>query len=325
MRDINQTSLVFVSNSTYEDNSTTATVTITYKDGVPTYADFLTALVYLPPECLTESQSGNLDWTTRMSTSTSTDVSNSTSQTSKFTVPAGNFQCINITLTLTGMDFGTLTFMYDVASGILVFEQWVPSYGDIITLSLTAENATLGAGSVLLDLILPIAVLAIPAAMGIDKASNKLRRRRHRPNVPADGGAPRQNFDRVIYINLTGALFSLASVFVPWGQLLGIPMYLPLSLQLLFLSSATLLTPEMLTVSFMAHAAAILAWTSLALQVYKRLRLTPRLLAIVSGALAFIAASVFIGTGWTLSWGTVAIVVAGIFAITGAIAVKAKR
>jgi hypothetical protein len=320
---ISQTSLVFLSNSTYEYSSTNTTVTIDYRDGIPTYADYLTALIYLPPECISQSQHGSLDWATRMNTNTNTNVTDKTSQIVNFTVPAGDFQTINITLALTGMDFGTLTFLYDLASGILIFEQWVPSYGDIITLSLTSETVTLEAGSVLLDLILPITVLTIPAAMGLDKASKKLRRRSHNYEDHHERGGTK-DLHRVFFIILAGALLNSASLFLPWGKFLGIQMYLPLSLPLVFTVSTAMWTPTMLTASLAAHAAAALAWSGIALQVYTKMRLAPRLVAVSSGVLAFATASLFIWAGWTFSWGSLAIIAAGVFAITGAVAANVK-
>jgi len=320
---ISQTSLVFLSNSTYEYSSTNTTVTIDYRDGIPTYADYLTALIYLPPECISQSQHGSLDWATRMNTNTNTNVTDKTSQIVNFTVPAGDFQTINITLALTGMDFGTLTFLYDLASGILIFEQWVPSYGDIITLSLTSETVTLEAGSVLLDLILPITVLTIPTAMGLDKASKKLRRRSHNYEDHHERGGTK-DLHRVFFIILAGALLNSASLFLPWGQFLGIQMYLPLSLPLVFTVSTAMWTPTMLTASLAAHAAAALAWSGIALQVYTKMRLAPRLVAVSSGVLAFATALLFIWAGWTFSWGSLAIIAAGVFAITGAVAANVK-
>jgi len=320
---ISQTSLVFLSNSTYEYSSTNTTVTIDYRDGIPTYADYLTALIYLPPECISQSQHGSLDWATRMNTNTNTNVTDKTSQIVNFTVPAGDFQTINITLALTGMDFGTLTFLYDLASGILIFEQWVPSYGDIILLSLTSETVTLEAGSVLLDLILPITVLTIPTAMGLDKASKKLRRRSHNYEDQHERGGTK-DLHRVFFIILAGALLNSASLFLPWGQFLGIQMYLPLSLPLVFTVSTAMWTPTMLTASLAAHAAAALAWSGIALQVYTKRKLAPRLVAFSSGVLAFATASLFIWAGWTFSWGSLAIIAAGVFAITGAVAANVK-
>jgi hypothetical protein len=319
--DINQTSLVFFSNSTAADSSMNSTITINYKDGIPTYADYLTALIYLPPECLAKTRSGDVNWTTSVGTTMSTIVGNGTSQTSNFTVPAGNFQCLNLTLTLTGMDFGTLTFIYDIASGILIYEQWVPNYGDIITLSLISENATAATGSILLDLIMPIAVLAIPFVMGIDQAIKRVHSRGRKLDVERDGGEP-QNRRGALHITLAAAVLGVAAVLMPWGQLLGIPMYLPLSLQLVLINSVALSTPTMLAISFFAHAAAFLAWTSVAVQVYLKPKLTSRLLALASGVLAFVATTVFIIMGWALSWGSVVIVVAGIFAVAGALAAK---
>jgi fatty acid desaturase len=97
-------------------------------------------------------------------------------------------------------------------------------------------------------------------------------------------------------------------------------MYLPLSLPLVFTESTALLTAIILTVSLPTHAAAVLAWISLAVarEGHTKRRLTPRLVAVAFGVLAFFAASLFIGGGWMLSWGSLTIVVAGIFAIAGA-------
>lgn len=57
-------------------------------------------------------------------------------------------------------------------------------------------------------------------------------------------------------------------------------------------------------------------------EVYTKRRLAPRLVAVASSVLAFFAASLFIGAGWMLSWGSLTIVVAGIFAIAGAVAMR---
>jgi len=176
---LNQTALVLQIDSSSAASNVSSEVTAIYQSGIPTYVDSLTALIYLPPECIIQSLQGNLEWTKQIDTRTPANVTEETSQTLNFTVQAGTFQSINITLALTGPDFGTLTFIYDVASGILIYEQWVPSYGDVIVLSLMAATYSHTMQQTIFNLILSVATLVIPAATAIRQAQRLLKRRGH--------------------------------------------------------------------------------------------------------------------------------------------------
>ena len=313
---LNQTTLVFQSNSSSAPPS--SGVTILYQDGIPSYADYLTALIYLPPECIARSLQGNLNWTKQIGTRTLASVAEGTSQTLNFTVQAGTFQSINITLALTGVEFGTLTFIYDVASGVLIYEQWVPSYGDIIVLSLMAATNSPEIQQTIFSLILPAATLVIPAATATHQTRRWLKRRsrmheKQPEKANLKSGFPRKPF----YAILVGASLNLASVFLPWTQFVGLQIYLPLSLPSALTGSSGPFASvsSSAAISLIAHAAAILAWVSIAIHLYTTKKLAPQLVAIASGILAFASAAIFIQTGWASSWGLLTTVIGAILTI----------
>lgn len=45
---LNQTALIFQSSSTSTNSSIMSEMTVKYQDGIPTYADYITAMFYLP-------------------------------------------------------------------------------------------------------------------------------------------------------------------------------------------------------------------------------------------------------------------------------------
>lgn len=313
---LNETTLVFQS----EAEEVSSRVTVKYQEGIPTYVDYLTALIYLPPECLAESMKGNLEWTTTVNTRTLATVTNKTWQTRSFEVGAGVFQTINITLTLAGMDSGTLTFIYDVDSGILVYEQWVPSYGDIVILSLMAATYAPGPQQTILNLILPATALATPAAIAIRQTRKTLKKRSPKSEQPLKDAFLRSGFpEKPFYITLAGALLILTSVFLPWSQFAGLQMHLPLSLPLALGGSAGPFAsaPVSTTISLMAHSAAILVWLSIAMHLYTSKKLAPQLATIASSLLAFASAITFVQSGWTPSWGVPITAIGGILSILG--------
>jgi len=317
---LNETALIF------QSTSTSSKVTVQYQDGTPIYIDYLTALVYLPLDCLAESLRGNLEWTTRINTHTLATVTEKTSQTLNFTVGAGTFQSLNITLTLTGLDAGTLTFIYDINAGILIYEQWTPIYGDIITLSMMAAAYAPGVQQTIFNLILPTATLATPVATAVHQTRKALQKRSRHEQQPKDAavksGFPRKPF----YAILVGASLNLASVFLPWSQFSGSQIYLPLSLPSALTESSGPFasTSTFATISLIAHATAILAWVSIAIHLYTTKKLTPQLATITSGILAFTSAAIFIQTGWTSSWGPLMTVIGGILTIAGTAAANIK-
>jgi hypothetical protein len=129
----------------------------------------------------------------------------------------------------------------------------------------------------------------------------------------------------VFYTLLGGALLGLASLLIPWGQLLGLQIFLPLSLPLVFAESLTSSTPISVTTSLAAHLATVLAWSSFAAYIYTKKRLIPQLIAVASGVLALSSAILFIQTGWALSWGWVMVIIAGIFAIAAGALLQTRR
>ena len=317
----NQTTLILQSNTT----ESTSTVNLEYSGGIPRYADYVTALFYLPPECIAQSLLGNLNWTAKLTTRTPAVVTNWTSNSLNFTVDAGNFESLNVTLTLAGMDSGELTLIYDIDSGIMIYEQWIPIsgsqlYGDIIILSLNAVTSPSETSQTIINLVLTIAVFATPAAMFLHGV-NKSLQRRHRAkrlepsNIRAKDGFPGKPF----YVIVAGSLLNLASTMLPWSHLAGSWVYLPLSLPSTLAGSAALFTSTstLLAISLIAQASAIVAWISIALQVYTGNMIAPKMMTIASSVLALVSAIIFIQTGWTASFGPPVIVVAGVLALTG--------
>jgi len=318
---VNQTTLVFQSNSTSINSNISSRVTVKYQDGIPTYADYLTALVYLPPKCIAQSLYGDLEWTTQINILTqTTTVVNKTSQILDFTVEAGTFQSINITLILVGPDYGTLTLIYDVNSGILIHEEWIPSYGDIIILGLTMITYAPAMQQTIINLILPAATLATPMVTGIHQTRRTLHKRSHKREQQTKEATAKIAFlKKPFYTILVGALLNLASAFLPWGQSAGSQIYLPLSLPSALTAStlSSISTATLVAVSIMAHVTAILAWLTIAIYIHTNKRLTSQLVAIVSSALAFVSALVFIQTGLTPSLGPPTTLIGGILTTAG--------
>jgi hypothetical protein len=328
---LNQTALIFQSSSADANSSLRAVVTVEYQDGVPTYADEITALIYLPPECVAQSLQGNLKWTTQITSKTVATVTNATSQTLNYTTPLGSFRSFNITLTLTGLDSGTLTFIYDVNSGILIYERWTPTYGDIITLSLSTMTNAPETQQTILDYLLPAITLALPVAILLHqtgKAFQRVRMKRSRnkqqsKNVAIKNGFPKKLFSAL----LVGATLNMASVFLPWSQFLGSQTYLPMSLPSALSESPGPFasTQTYATISLIAYTTAILAWISIAAHIYTKKKLTPQLVTITSSILAFTSATILFQAQWTPSWGPLIMITGGILTITATAATHIRH
>jgi hypothetical protein len=320
----NQTTLVFQSNTT-AITSTSAVVNIKYSNGIPEYVDYLTALVYLPSECMAQNLQGHLNWTTQVRTRTPAIVTDWTLQSLNFTVEAGNFQSINITLTLVGMDSGALTLIYDVSSGIMIYEQWVPMvgsqiYGDIIILSLTAVTSRPETRQTIINLILAMAVFATPAVLFSHEVRKRLQRRHRGKGLEPSDIRVKNSFPREpFYAIVAGGLLTLASIMLPWSQLAGSQIFLPLSLSSALAESTELFasTSTLLATSLIVHASAIMAWVSIAMHVYTSNRVAPQIMTIASGALAFASVIIFTQTDLAVSWGVPALVVASALALVG--------
>ncbi|MGQ9641996.1 MAG: hypothetical protein ACUVUF_07740 [Candidatus Bathycorpusculaceae bacterium] len=290
---LNQTTLLFRINTTE-----TFTYKITYQNGLPIYADRLEALIYLPPESLTQTLQGNLEWTKQIETKTRATIANATSQTISFTVETRTFQSINITLNLVGWEYGTLTLIYDLNSGILIYEQWIPEYGDIIIHTLTTYPIDIWKS--LQNLILPAATFATPTAITIHQTQKTLKNRKYKHTLH------QAKFKtKTFSILITAALLNLASTIFPWSQLSELQIYLPSSLPSFLIQSTEFLTStsNFTIISLTAHTAAILAWLSIAIHIYTSKKLTAKLTTTASAILAPVSAILFFQTGWTLLWG----------------------
>lgn len=322
----NQAVLSFEINTT--SGSTSPLLNIQYDNGIPVYADYLEYLIYLPPECIAQGMQDHLNWTTQVRTSAPAPVSGWTWQSQNFTVEAGNFESVNMTLTLMGANgYGALTLIYDLSSGIMIYEQWIPMSGteidrsrDIIVLSLTGVASPPETLQTVAGLVSAVAVFATPAVMLLHEVSKSLQRR-HRAkrlgpsNIRAKDGFPKKPF----YVIVAGSVLNLASTILPWSQLARSWVYLPLSLSSTLAGSAASFTSTstLLAISLMVQVSAIVAWISIALQVYTGNRVAPKVMTIASSILALVSAIIFIQTGWTASFGPPVIVVAGILALTG--------
>jgi hypothetical protein len=300
------------------------TVNIGYDGGIPVYAGLLTALLYLPPECLAECSRGELDWITHLEFGEPlSTVANETSQTQEFTVVAGVFQTVNLTLSLVGTDYGTLTLIYDLKSGVLVYESWYPTYeGDIYVQELTTTIYPFNANHTSFDILLPIATLILPIATAIDGVRKTLRKskRRKRGTINEKLTLRNNTKEKSFWISLAGALLILASVFLPWSQLVNSQLYLPSSLFTL-LTGSTLLsvsTSAFVITSTLAHAAAILAWLGIVVGIYAKKKLAAVLLEIGSAFIAFSSTAILVNAGWALASGSTIILVGGVSLLASA-------
>ena len=298
------------------------TLTIKYQDGIPIYAERLEALIYLPPECVTQSLQGNIEWTTKIETKTPAKVINGTAQPQEFAVEAGTFQSLNITLNLVGWMYGNLTLIYDVNSGMLLYEQWIPENGDIIIQSLSAFTYAAKPQNFAFSILLTAATFTTPTAITINEVNKALKKRGLKNKQPSKTTAGKGFFrKKPFYLILTGAALNLASTLLPWSQLGKTQMYLPLSLPTALAASTTLIP---LTISLTAHAAVIVGWMGIAISLYTNRKLAPQLAILVSSVLAFASVAIFLQSGWTPFWAVPIMTISGIFTILGLTATNIK-
>jgi len=285
--------------------------TISYKDGLPVYVDRLEALFYLPPEGVSQSLQGSLDWVNNVETYIQQSVVSKTSQVVNFTVDAGTFQCINMTLAVAGAwDSGNLSLLYDIDSGILVYELFVPEYGDVIVQYLASTEyvqvAQQGALAAILSVVLFSGTFATPLILAVYQTRKSLRGRRIPGQEKPAVSVIKSGFaKRALIIAVVGASLNLASVLLPWSQTRNSPTYLPLSLPPI-VTQSTWVLPLNLTFTLItigAYAAAVLAWLSIALHLYKARKLTPQLAALISSVVSFMSVAFFALTGWVIYWG----------------------
>lgn len=308
---LDASTMAFQSSFTFNGTSGGSNVTIDYRNGFPVDADYITAIIYLPPAAIQESVEGNASWASLVTSKTLAAVTPLSAEVINYTVKAGTFRSVEIDLALNGMDSGNLTFIYDIASGILLFEQWVPIDGDVQGLLLETVSSSAAPALSILNIAVPAVLLATPVATTVRQASRRIRRGAAAQSATVAPGL-RSGFPRrPFYLGVAGASLSLLSAFAPWSSIGPFPAYLPYSLLAPFSGSGQLSLGTFYLAAALAYSAALLAWVGVAMYVYAGGRLLPQLASAASAVLAFASAWVFLQSGWTPSYGLQAAVLGG--------------
>ncbi len=284
--------------------------TINYENGYPVSIDRLEALMYLPPESISQSSQGNNNWTSNIRTNVQQKVTGVSSQVLNYTVEAGSFQTVNVTLVIAApWDSGNLTLLYDINSGILVYTHWIPMYGDIIVQYLSSTDFVLAPKGMIvtvLSAVLSLASFGIPVILAAYQARKRIRTfRSPNPEVQASN-VMKSSFPKKAFILASvGGLLNIASLLLPWSQTRDVSTYLALSLpSAINPSVGTLSLSFSFTLfSIVIHAVAILSWLAIALYAYKTRKLTPQIVALSSAIIAFASIAYFVLSGWTYAWG----------------------
>jgi hypothetical protein len=303
--------------------------TIRYKEGMPIYVQRYEALFYLQPPCISQILNNNLEWIKNIETSGVESASNATSQSLNYTVEAGTFRCVNVTMEIRGMDFGNLSLIYDVDSGIQIYAQYTPNYGDIIVQYLASVDYVQVAQQNLvlsvISIILPAFTLSIPLAILV--AQGRKRQKQHRnqdqetsPTTSLKSGISK----KLLIIALIGGSLSLASAFFPWGSTVSSLTYLPLSLTPM-IDQASFSFPANLTfilISLAVYANAITAWSSIALYIHTSRKTLSYIVAFISSNLGFASVAAYWQTGWNSNWGLYLVLVGSILTLISIVAVN---
>jgi hypothetical protein len=308
---LDSSTMVFQSSFTFNGTSGGSNVTIEYRNGFPVNADYITALIYLPLGALQESVAGNISWASLVTSKTLATVVPLSSEVINYTVKAGTFRSVEIDLSLQGMDFGNLTLIYDISSGVLLFEQWVPGYGDMEGLVLETISSPASPALSILDIAIPVILLATPVITTLGQADRHIRRGpAAQPAMIVPGlksGFPQRPF----YLGVAGAFVSLFSAFAPWSSIGPYPAYLPYSLLAPSSGSGQLSLGTFYLAAALAYSASLLAWVGIAMYIHARRRRLPQVASAASAFLIFASAWAFLQSGWTPSYGLQAAVLGG--------------
>jgi len=295
-------------------------ITIKYSRGVPIFVRYLPALIYLPPKCIERALNHDLKWIRNVSTSQKwVKIASGTAQTLNFTVEAGTFQCLNLTLKVVGWETGTLTLIYDLSSGVLIYEAWITEYGEYIIQELISFIIRIEKPPIILNIGMFAATIFVPTATIIGKMRRKIERGLKAEKFQDEMSAIKNVFPpKAFYIFLAGALLSLISTLLPWGRFSTWQIFLPLSLVSIFVEAPPILEAQVLLqiISLLAHATSIIAWISIAMHLYTYRKYAPQLAGMLSGILALASAALFVQTGLTPWLGLPTNVIAGILMIT---------
>ncbi|MGA1975079.1 MAG: hypothetical protein ABSG92_05525 [Conexivisphaerales archaeon] len=308
---LDASTMVFQTSFDVNGTSGGSNVTIDYRNGFPVDADYITSIIYLPPGAIQESVDGNASWASLVTSKTLATVTPLSAEVINYTVKAGTFRSVEIDLALQGMDFGNLTLIYDIASGILLFEQWVPADGDMQGLLLETVSSPALPSLSILSIAIPAVLLATPVVTTLGQAGRRVRRGPAGPPATVAPGLKSGFPRRPFYVGVAGALLSLLSAFAPWSSIGPFPAYLPYSLLAPFSGTGQLSLGTFYLAAALAYSAALLAWVGVAGYVYAGRRLLPQLASAASAVLAFASAWAFLQSGWTPSYGLQAAVLGG--------------
>jgi hypothetical protein len=318
----NQTTLIF-GVETEGFVTETFNYTINYDGGIPVYAERLEGLIYLPPECLVETLNGNLEWLSKLETETTSEIiTGQTSHTLNYTVGAGTFQSINITLPLRALGYyGDLSLIYDLDSGILIYSDWIPTEsGDriihvLIDISFTSQRI-----NPIFNLFSLITILFIPVLTVTHQTYSKYIKT---PLIEKEESQEKLNITsfsgKTIYLITVGAFLNLLSFFIPWSVFSNIEIYLPFSPPLIVIDQIefTNISYSFNLISLLAHVAIILIWLGIALQLYFTKKLIYQLMIILSAILNIVAVVFLIQSGWTSYWGSLINLIGAIIVVVG--------
>lgn len=275
---------------------TTVNALINYENGFPVYASMIEALIYLPPQAIQASQQGNIAWVDNIEANLMVGLNDKSVESLNFETGTGSYNSVNITLSFTG---GTLSMIYDVGTGALLYQEFRYPTGDIVTQSMTSINYTswLLSSASYLSLIMPILTLAsiVTVALMYVKRGKKTKL----------GGPKDTSSKNAIVFTTIAAVLAVVAVFVPWSQTQGNFDYLPYSLPTYF--TYTIFTPapalNFLLASVTAHLAAIITWVSVGLILLSSKKTLSRLTSVVSVILAIASAALFLLTGQSIHVG----------------------
>ncbi len=310
IKDFSETSLEFTI-----AGKSTVTCLINYQNGYPIYASMIEALIYLPPQAIQASQEGNIAWVDNIEANLMVGLNEKSVKSLNFETGTGTYNSVNLTLSFTG---GTLTMIYDVNTGALLYEEFRYPTGEIVTQSMTSINHSswLLSSAGYQSLILPILTLV---SIIITVLMCVLRRK------PKSAGAKDTSSKNVLAFTLVAAVLAAVAVFVPWSQTQGVFDYLPYSLPTYFTYNIFTPAPALnfLLASVTAHLAAITTWLSVGLILLSSKKNLPRLTSLVSVILAIASAALFLLTGLSIHVG-MPLVLASVALLALSLVVSAK-
>ena len=327
--ELNKTMMLYQRHYTTSDDDKKINITIKYMEGTPTFVTYLPALTYLPFQSLEKALQNDLEWTKNITTSQEwVQITGSSAETLNFTVQAGTFQCLNLTLIVTGWEAGRLSLVYDLASGILVYEIWITEYGEMIAQELISTELKVEKPPIVFNIFLFVTVTVTPTIISIDQARKKLfknekSRLNQNEKFTLKSGFPLKPF----YAALIAASLALACTQLPWGQFEGWQIFLPLSLISPFTGSPPVLVfnPTIQTVSLLTYAAAIVAWITIAGYIYTTGKFMSELATVLSSIFIITSIILFLQSGLPPSWGLPLNATAAILLVTSMLAAKIKK